>query len=334
MTSLVDGLSSSSRGRARAARPHDSKAQAAGGRLRTIEGAPLAALEWGVLLLFLARAWQHLFLDTKHWAFFYNQSLLENVVTALDMPWHTYATSRTVERGIEAVITLQGLVYTGSALLLVLLRLWALPVLPRLRRAGLWLGALQLMFLALCEWLDSKRQLGQLLELSLQICAPLAVILVDRAGGFALGTIWLLRGAIAATFAGHGLYAVGFYEVPGNFVSMIIKVFGWRNATAEAFLLVVGALDFVVALAVLILPLRTRALLCVLIYAAAWGFLTSVARIYTNFDAIFLWTSISQWLHETAMRLVHGLAPVALALVAWRERRRLENQIVAVGRHS
>ena len=81
---------------------------------------------------------------------------------------------------------------------------------------------------------------------------------------------WLLRVGVAGEFAGHGLLAIG---GKADWVGWISQMIGVSTSTAQILLLLVGILDGVVALIVLVRPVRT-----VLLWAAFWGFWTARIR--------------------------------------------------------
>ena len=173
-------------------------------------------------------------------------------------------------------------------------------------------GSLSLAILSFLYFRERSYQVGQFIEHSLQWSIPLFLIYFIRDGINSQTIRNLLRAVIALTFIGHGLYAVGFYPVPGNFVDMTIACLGLNEPEALLFLKVAGYLDFVVAVGIF-LPKADR---YILIYATIWGGLTALARIYANFDATFPGESLSEWLHETIFRLPHAAGPFAMFLLA------------------
>ena len=124
----------------------------------------------------------------------------------------------------------------------------------------------------------------------------------------------LLRGAIALTFFGHGLYAMGYHPLPDNFIDMTTSCIGINESQARTFLQVAGYLDFVVAIGIFI-PKVDRHLL---IYAAIWGGLTALARVVANFDPAFPGEWLAAWVHETAYRLPHAAGPLVLWMLIGR----------------
>lgn len=81
---------------------------------------------------------------------------------------------------------------------------------------------------------------------------------------------WLLRAGVAGEFAGHGLLAVGGKADWTKWISLMLQV---NASTAHTLLLLIGTFDLIVALIVLVKPVRP-----VLLWAAFWGFWTALVR--------------------------------------------------------
>ena len=81
---------------------------------------------------------------------------------------------------------------------------------------------------------------------------------------------WVLRLGVAGEFIGHGLLAIGGKQDWIGWISQMIHV---SNPTAANLLFLIGISDLVVALIVLIRPIRP-----VLLWAAFWGFWTALVR--------------------------------------------------------
>lgn len=110
--------------------------------------------------------------------------------------------------------------------------------------------------------------------------------------------IWILKIAIAATFAGHGIEALFTYA---EFVDYILAFFQLirfpiREVSAATILHVIGTIDVLLAHHVIFYnPQRNK---WVLRYMMAWGLITALSRImYYGFGA---------W-HEVAIRNAHFL---------------------------
>lgn len=81
---------------------------------------------------------------------------------------------------------------------------------------------------------------------------------------------WILRVGVAGEFVGHGLLAIGGKKDWLNWISQMIHV---SHPTASTLLLLIGISDLVVALIILVKPVRP-----VLLWAAFWGFWTALVR--------------------------------------------------------
>lgn len=81
---------------------------------------------------------------------------------------------------------------------------------------------------------------------------------------------WVLRIAVAGEFIGHGLLAIGGKKDWIGWIGQMINV---SNPTATILLLLIGVSDLIVALIVLVRPIRL-----VLLWAAFWGFWTALVR--------------------------------------------------------
>jgi hypothetical protein len=150
-------------------------------------------------------------------------------------------------------------------------------------------------------------------DLGARILAPLSLVLLTALPtdgtiphGRFRASLGLLRVAVAATFAGHGVEAL--LRKP-EFIDLILAS-GRRlgglaipEAAAREALGAIGTLDLLVAGALLV-PLRFR---CVAAWAAFWGLLTASSRV----------VQMGWWnAPEALVRVIHAGAPLAL-LVAW-----------------
>ena len=182
------------------------------------------------------------------------------------------------------------------------------------------LGTANLVFLAWLKYFDAGAGVGHFLEHSSQFCLPLIVYLMVFGKGwrFPVGIIAGL--AIALTFVGHGLFAIGLpsevswlnHPRPGNFTEMTMLCFGIESeTTAELILLVAGILD--IAAAVLLFT-AGRLRVASLGYMVTWGLLTALARPWTYFDPAFSTETMARWLPEALYRLPHFALPLCLLL--------------------
>ncbi len=116
---------------------------------------------------------------------------------------------------------------------------------------------------------------------------------------------WVLRLAVAGEFLGHGVLAL---QGKPQWVGWFAK-FGISDAAlATKLLLIVGALDILVALTVLIKPLRP-----VLLWATFWGFWTALVRPLVGEP---IWDFIERWANWGAPLALFFLLGGASKLVA------------------
>lgn len=81
---------------------------------------------------------------------------------------------------------------------------------------------------------------------------------------------WLLRVGVAGEFIGHGLLGIGGKKDWLGWISQMLHV---DSGMAKTILLLIGLTDLVVALIILVKPMRP-----VLLWAAFWGFWTALVR--------------------------------------------------------
>lgn len=108
---------------------------------------------------------------------------------------------------------------------------------------------------------------------------------------------WVLRVAVAGEFLGHGIFALqGKAQWIGWFANFGIA----DPETAKQLLFFVGAADLLVALIVLVRPIRV-----VLLWAVLWGFWTALVRPLVGEP---VWDFVERW--------ANWGAPLALLLMA------------------
>jgi hypothetical protein len=225
----------------------------------------------------------------------------------LGIDWQTYATSPAIAAAIATLIKAFGVFYAvcGVATLLCTpTRRWAQVILV--------LGALSLTFLAYCYYRDKLYRLGEFGEYCTQFSLPLLFVFWVR-GTFSRDSLLnAFRIGVALTFTCHGLYAIGFYPTPGEWITMTTTLTGLGDTDSLRLLRVAGVLDFVAA-ALIFAPFRSVALPA-LAYTAFWGLATAIARSATFVRWENLSDSTAQWLHESLMRLPHATIPLVLIL--------------------
>ncbi|MBI5729016.1 MAG: hypothetical protein HY983_02115 [Candidatus Magasanikbacteria bacterium] len=109
---------------------------------------------------------------------------------------------------------------------------------------------------------------------------------------------WILRVAVAGEFFGHAMFAL---QGKAQWAGWLIKLFGVGNATALTILTVIGVADIVVALIMLLRPIRV-----VLLWAAFWGFATALVRPIVGESFWDFIERFANWGAPLALLLVRG----------------------------
>ncbi|MES2854543.1 MAG: hypothetical protein V4692_01715 [Bdellovibrionota bacterium] len=269
----------------------------------------LILLRLSVAAVFFGRAWQHLFWDAPFRTILWDEELLTGAVEFFTtMTWSEYATSGEVDTIIQFLIRGTGVLYLLCAA--AALRVKASHAFERFVLA---IGSVGLTILALLYYKQKFYQLGQFLEYACQFGAPMLLLWATRKPSAIYSKHFsiALRVAVALTFACHGLYAVGYYPVPGEFVDMMISILGVTDAQALKLLEIAAVLDFGVAGALVF----GIALPYAFAYAAFWGVLTTLARIFANVSYANLVGDSAQWLPEAIYRLPHAFVPMVAFLI-------------------
>ncbi len=260
--------------------------------------------------VFAGRAWQMLYWDIPIRSFLWDESLMRPLISGWPfyMPWRDWVASAAIDNAIALGVQLMGGILAVAAIVC-----W-LPLAGRKYRQFLLAAAgTILIFLALLYTKEKFMHLGQFFEYSLQF-GTIFILLWTLRKGYVSGPAHLAtRVAIALTFACHGLYAAGYYPVPGGFISMVMNGLGLNQTDALQFLYLAGIADFVVA-ALLLLPWKA-AWISGLVYTVCWGFLTTLARLWSNYWISDWEMMLIYWLHEFIYRLPHFLIPLWLLLL-------------------
>ncbi len=107
---------------------------------------------------------------------------------------------------------------------------------------------------------------------------------------------WVLRIAVAGEFLGHGVFAL---QGKQQWIGWIGEMLGTDPVTSGTILTLVGIMDILVALFVLVKPIRI-----VLLWAALWGFWTALVRPLVGEP---IWDFIERW--------ANWGAPLALLII-------------------
>ena len=112
---------------------------------------------------------------------------------------------------------------------------------------------------------------------------------------------WVLKIGVFGIFLGHGIYAI---QVNQTWVPLLEKV-GFSNDIAVQIMPYIGYLDIIVAVSVLIKPLRI-----ILIWAIFWAFLTALMRPIAGGSILDFVERAGNWATPLAL----------LLLLAWKEK--------------
>lgn len=267
-------------------------------------------LLFGVSLLLLSRGWLTWRWNSPLRELIWQEKWWTPVLAKFDVTWAHFA--RTSDTWITPTLK-----WVGIFLMVVALVPW-LATIPRLRwTRWLLLPAVLILFLdAFSRWFGQDMQAGMAMEYTLRVFTPLALLIGLGSGarltGWRRGTVtWILLLAAALTFTGHGLYAMGYYDIPLAFRMMTMEILPLSEEASTTFLKAAGWLDFVVVVLVFLPPTRLAALS----YMMLWGGATTVARIWAYYEPTLPWNGLDPWLAEALVRTPHWLVPLWLIVM-------------------
>lgn len=264
-------------------------------------------LRWLSCAVFLGRAWQHLFFDIPIRSVLWDERLMSRFVEqVLKLDWETYISSAAIDSRIQALVVGVGIFYIICAVLSLILK-------NHQQKLGILLlvGSSFLIVLALLYWKEKFQSFGQFIEYSLQFSTPIFLYLAlfkIKIDQHFQRLVLFMKIAVALTFIGHGLYALGVYPVPSTYVEMMINVFYFSDTNAILFLKIAGMLDLIAAVAIFIPSIQKPFLW----YCVIWGTLTALARLVANFYWQIPLDSLHQWAYASVYRMPHGGIPLAI----------------------
>ena len=100
---------------------------------------------------------------------------------------------------------------------------------------------------------------------------------------------WLLRVGVAGEFAGHGVFAL---QGKKDWIKWTQQLSGMDASMATTFIFVVGVVDILLAISVLVKPIRP-----LLLWMAFWGFWTALVRPLVGLP---VWDFIERWANWAA----------------------------------
>lgn len=268
-------------------------------------------LKFCAFLIFIGRGYQYLFFDAPFRAFLWDESLLQPIVEGVfNTPWNDYATSLAIDQWIKRIVRLNGILFIVAAIASLVINtnkniIYRIPIL---------LGGWSLILLSLLSTKEVFYHYGQFFEHTIQFGVPFVLLYTLKKNSTLSRIDMLLKTIIALTFLSHGLYALGYYDVPGYFIDMVINSLGVAENTAVYILHIAGVLDILIAIFIFVPKITKYALW----YAIFWGIATASARIVANFDVNFFTSSIHQFLYQVIYRIPHGLIPLSVLLLHYK----------------
>ena len=273
----------------------------------------LFLLKFIVFTIFIARAYQHIIWNVPYRAVLWDERLMTPFIEKfLNVSWYDFTTDLELDNKIQLAIKCIGVLYLIAAFCSLMM---TNKIFKFLKYPVLLISFWQF-FVAYLFMKESFFHLGQYIEHSLQLGLPFLLIYCFASYFNIEKAKFFLKIIIALTFIGHGLYAIGFYNVPGNFIDMTINILGIEENTALKFLLVMGIIDLVV---IPLLFMRATVKYA-LMYCFIWGILTAFARIVANFSFDFPLATLNQYAFEAIVRLCHGLGPLLLFIIIYKHK--------------
>lgn len=268
----------------------------------------LLLLKTSAFLVFIGRAYQHLFWDAPFRCLLKDEHLLKPITTHLfGIDWNNYITILGRDANIQTLIKLQGFVYLIMAFVVVFIHSNS----KKWMRIVLYIGGFSLVFLSFLLCKEKSYQIPQFFEHSIQF-GVVFLLLFYLKNLDDLILLFYIKVLIAITFVSHGIYALGvFYPIPSNFVTMVLNTLPIKETLVVNALFVMGVMDVLVALFVFVPKLAKW----ILFYAFIWGTLTALARIVSGLHYEISFQILHQYLFETVYRLSHGLLPLSAYLL-------------------
>ena len=261
-----------------------------------------------VFLIFFGRANQLLFWEAPFRTILWDEELMKPISQNIfGIDWTHYATSMDTDHAINTSITIVGILLLISAFSALIFYIknyrFLLPF--------IFIGSLLIGLIVFLEYKEKFYHSAQLIEGSIQAGAGILYVLWGSGKLKKKYMIFGLKLIIALTFLGHGLYALGYYATPGNFIDMTIILLGIEEIQAHLFLKMIGILDILVIIFIFIPDL----VIPTLIYTVIWGTLTAFARIIYYLKLSDFDPNSFYMVHDTVYRIPHGLIPLALLIL-------------------
>lgn len=259
---------------------------------------------------FFGRAYQFYFFGAPFRAILWDESLMSPIVEGLsNYSWFDYATSPVVNQWIEGFTKVNSLIFLLASIICLL---WDEISSTRFKRSVLVIALFLFLFFGICMLKDKNYNILQLFELSMQFAAPLLLYLnPDISSVSNKKNLLFLKVTLALAFIPHGIFAMGIFFVPGNFIDMTIKILGINESQATNFLFIVGLIDIVFSVLIFIPKISKY----VIFYLIFWGFATATARLVSAYNHNFILSSLHNSIYLVIFRMSHGFIPLLIYLL-------------------
>ncbi len=267
----------------------------------------LYLLKLCAFLVFTGRAYQFYFFGAPFREILWDESLLNPIINGVfNYVGNDYATTVTVDLWNHYFIKLYSflLLLAGFVCLF-----WQKIEFIILKKTVVAIAVFIFLLLNICMLKDRRYGVLQFFELSIQIASCLVFFFnndISKINQEKL--VFWLKIPVAFTFISHGIFAMGIFYTPCEFLDMTMKILIVNEIQARLFLFVVGILDVLASILLFIPKVAKYAL----IYIIIWGLLTAMARLLSGFNQNFIIESIHNYTYLVVYRLPHGLIPLAV----------------------
>lgn len=255
----------------------------------------------------IGRIWQHLIGAVPYREVLWHEPWMQSIVGSMHgISWEEFVHSRSAEHLAQFVKWIGACIYLTIFIWLLTFKNKSLQLFDKVVLV-IWFcwGC----FYGFCIVKGSFYTIGSILESALQVIFPVLVYFwrLDRYDHL---VHWLKYG-ICFLFIGHGLYAMNYFPVPGDFVTMTTNILKVSEPAARMFLQIIGIIDILVALIILFIkkPLLIKWSIFYLIF---WSTATAFARLIGHWYPDFVQEVVKQWTPEVLVRFPHFLLATVL----------------------
>ncbi len=255
------------------------------------------------ILLLMGRGLEHFFWDAPYRELLWKESFVQPILNLFHISWRQWSYSS--DHHIRLFTKLLGTGYIAAAVFLIFQKKF-----NKLKILVLTISSGGLLFYSYLFYLSKLSANGAFIEMTLQWAPPL--ILMFFYGNKKSPVFYLLiKLCLVAVFVGHGLFAIGYYQVPAQFSTMVQRLTPLNEySSIVIFLKMAGILDILASFGIF----WSKSEKICLWYMAIWGALTALARPLSFIDPSILILSLREWIPAFLVRLPHCLIPLFLII--------------------